>query len=61
MINVSCSRTQRSEVGEDRTRRKSSTLPLSHCAPLHSDSVSERILEKVTMIEKSVDDNKSII
>ena len=36
-INVSCSRTQRSIVGEARTRGpfglQSSTLPLSHCAP----------------------------
>ena len=35
-INVSCSRTQRSDAGEARTRGpslESSTLPLSHCAP----------------------------
>ena len=34
-INVSCSRTQHSDAGEARTLGlESSTLPLSHCAPL---------------------------
>ena len=32
-INVSCSRTQHSDIGEARTPLESSTLPLSHCAP----------------------------
>ena len=35
-INVSCSRTQCSDAGEARTRGlESSTLPLSHCAPIN--------------------------
>ena len=36
-FNVSCSRTQRSDAGEARTRNlslESSTLPLSHCAQI---------------------------